>query len=71
LRRNLRRKELAQQVGGGIVREAQTGRSEVLIENRRAQEVRHLLLFDGVARCSQDVTAAVEDGAGSAALEQL
>ncbi len=33
--------------------------------------MRHLLLFDGVARYGKDVTATEKDGASGAALEQL
>src|SRR5258708_25026572 len=63
--------ELPQQVGGGVVREAHASRSEILVEHGGAQKVRHLLLLDDVARCSNDVTAAEKHGAGDAALELL
>src|SRR5712672_1104243 len=63
--------KLPEQVGGGGIRKAQISRTKVLIQNRRAQKVRHLLLFDRIARGGEDVAAAKKHGAGKTALEQL
>ena len=62
--------ELAQEVGGGCVGEAHIGGGEILIEDGRVEEASHLLLFDGVARESEDVAAAGKDSASDFVIER-
>jgi hypothetical protein len=71
LRRNCGFVKLPEQVGGGVVGEAQASRSKVLIQNRRTQKMRHLLLFDGIARSGEDMAATVKHSTGDPAFVQL
>src|SRR6202012_2328379 len=56
--------EFAEEFGGGVVGEAKIEIGEGFVENRGPEEAGHLLLFDGVVRSGDDVTAAGENGAG-------
>jgi hypothetical protein len=55
--------QLAQKFLRSLVGEAQIRRREVLVQNGRAEESPHLLLFDGVARRGQCVSASCKNGA--------
>ena len=59
------RLELAKEFVRGGVGEAKISRKKVLIENGRAEEIAHLLLFRWVARESQGMAAAGKDCAGN------
>ena len=61
--------EFAEKFGGGVVGEAQVDVGESFVENGSAEEAGHLLFFDRVARCGDDVAAAGEDGASDLTLE--
>ena len=62
--------ELAQEVGGRCVGEAHVRDGEILIEDRRVEEASHLLLFDGVARESENVATAGKDSAGDFVIQR-
>src|SRR6266478_2712617 len=61
--------ELAQELTGGIVGEAEVGADELLIKNGSAQETSHLLLLNGIARQRQGVPVAGKHGTGGAAVQ--
>ena len=63
--------QLIEQSLRGVTRETDIHREELLIEDRRAEEPRQLLLFDGIARKNQSVPEAGEDKTSDAALEGL
>src|SRR5580700_11440519 len=45
--------ELAEEIVRGVIGEAHVGAEEYLVKNRSSQKMRHLLLFDDIARESQ------------------
>ena len=62
--------ELVQEVSGSCIGEAYVGAGEILVEDRRVEEARHLLFFDGVARESENVAAAGKNGAGDFVIQR-
>src|SRR5580704_2902775 len=63
--------KLRGQIFGGVVGETKISRDELLVQKWRAEEAGHLLFFNGVARCGQDVADAGEDKAGDVTFEGL
>src|SRR4029077_18922529 len=63
--------QLIEQSLRGVTRKTDIHREELLIEDRRTEEPRQLLLFDGIARKNQSVPEAGEDKTSDAALEGL
>jgi len=70
LGREIRGAELAKKFGGGIVRETEITVDEFLIEDGRAEKTPHLLLFDGIARDRENVTAPGKNSACNPAIER-
>src|SRR5260370_11653235 len=54
----------------GTVCEANITVNEFLVEDRSAKKTPHLLLFNGIARRSQNVAAPRKDGAGNLPVER-
>ena len=61
--------ELAEEIVGGVIGEADVGAEEFLVENRSAQKMRHLLFFHDLAWKGESMAAAGEDEAGDAAVD--
>jgi len=61
---------LAKEFAGGVVGEAEISSEELLIQDGCAEEVAHLLFFDGIAREGQGVAAASEDDTGDLAVQR-
>ena len=59
--------QLAKKLFGAVVGETEISPKELLIEQRRAQEPRKLLLLHRVTREGQDVTVSDKDGASQPA----
>ncbi len=59
-----------QEVVGGVIGETEITAGKILIEDGSAEEAAELLLFHGVAREGQNMSAAGEDHAGDAAIER-
>ncbi len=62
--------KLAKEFVRGTVCEANITVNEFLVEDRSAKKTPHLLLFNGIARRSQDVSAPGKDGAGNLPVER-
>jgi len=62
---------LREQLLSGVVGEAGVHGNEALVQDRSAQEARHLLALGGAARESQGVAKAGEDESGDVILERF
>jgi len=62
--------KLRQEILGSVIGKAHVGGDELLVQEGRPQEMRHLLLLRGVARKGQSVTQAGKDKTGNAALKR-
>lgn len=62
--------ELAEQVVGSGIGEADVGAAEVLVEDGRTEKARELLLFGDFTGERKDMAASGEDGAVDAAVER-
>src|ERR1700674_1145127 len=62
--------ELAEEIAGRIVGEAQVGGSEFLVQDGSAQKASHLLLFHGITREGEGVAPPGEDGPRDVAIKR-